>query len=288
MTNCGGRRPLTDNVRCRGAGKIIVGIMVFALVTGMLTMPYGPDAFALTLPAPSRSTSIAMTTDDRWVVVANRETNSVSIIQVRDAEEQDDSTKLAEISVGQEPRYVALSPDNSTAYVSNTASGTVSVIALTGANAFRVVATIPVGAEPRGVALTPNGTRLYVANHTEGTVSVIDIATRAVVETRKPGGHPTAIAITNNGDTEDTDEHVFVTQFYAELIPGGREGFDDGKQGIVDFFKVGDTSPVYSDTRITLSPIANVGFTADRTVFCPESNPNLHSAIFCPDETADP
>ena len=285
MTNRDGRRALTDSVRCRNVGKMTIGIMVFALMIGALTMPYDPAALAQTLPTPSRSTSIAMTTDDRWVVVANRETNSVSVIQVRDSNGADTSAKLAEIPVGQEPRYVALSPDNKTAYVSNTADGTVSVISL---DTYSIITTIQVGAEPRGLATTPNGTFLYVANHTEGTVSVINTRTYEVVDTRKPGGNPTAIAITNDGDDEDTDEHVFVTQFYAELIKGAREGFDDGKQGIVNVFAVGNTSPSYGDMRITLSPIANVGFTADRTAFCPQSNENLHDPIFCPDVDADP
>ena len=81
------------------------------------------------------------------------------------------------------------------------------------------MATIPVGTEPRGCALTPNGTLLYVANHTEGTVSIIDTASRTVVGTVHVGRNPTALAITNDGDGDDADETVFVTQIFAELDP---------------------------------------------------------------------
>ncbi|WP_179137092.1 beta-propeller fold lactonase family protein [Candidatus Entotheonella palauensis] len=263
----------------------IASKMVFALVTGAMVAAYAPNALAQTFPDPSRSTSIVMTSDDRWVIVANRESDSVSIIQVRDEGGQDDNTKLAEIGVGDEPRYVAIRPDDSVAFVSNSASGTVSVIALSGPSAFQVVLTIPVGTEPRGIAITPNGSRVYVANHTDGTVSVIDTSGQ-VIATRELGGNPSAIAITNDGDQEDTDERVFVTQFYAELIPGGPgEGFDDGKQAIVHTFQVGGTD---SAQRITLGPLPDAGFTADRTAFCPQSNDNLHSDIFCPDVDADP
>jgi YVTN family beta-propeller protein len=245
------------------------------------------NAQAPTFATPSRSTSIAATSDDRRVVVVNRETDTVSVIEVRDQNGNDAFTKLAEIAVGREPRYVAISPDNTTAYVTNAASGTVSVIQLTGVNAFKVIATITVGSEPRGCILTPNGTQLYVANFTSGTVSVIDTASRAVVDTITLGGNPMALAITNDGDTDDTDERIFVTQFFAELITGGSgEGRDDGKQGVVQSFAVADPATI---TRITLSPLANVGFTADRTEFCPQSRTNanpLHSTLFCPDLSA--
>ncbi|MEZ5585310.1 MAG: hypothetical protein R3F37_23485 [Candidatus Competibacteraceae bacterium] len=88
----------------------------------------------------------------------------------------------------------------------------------------------------RGCALTPRGDPLYVANHTEGTVSVIDPRTREVVNTVQLGGKPSAIAISDNG-RRDRDQTVFVTEFFAELIPGGPgEGFDDGKQAIVHAF----------------------------------------------------
>ncbi len=264
--------------------NMVMGSMVVALVAGLLTMSQAPDAKAQPLPDPSRSTSIALTSDDRRLVVANRDSNTVSIIQVRDEERLDSATKLAEIGVGDEPRYVAIRPDDSVAFVSNTASGTVSVISLSGPRIYQVLLAIPVGAEPRGIAVTPNGTLLYVANHTDGTVSVIDTAGQ-VVNTLNVGGNPTAIAITNDGDEEDTDEQVFVTQFYAELIPDGPgEGFDDGKQGIVNTFPVGGTEI----ERITLAPIPEAGFNADRTAFCPQSNENLHDPIFCPDVDADP
>jgi hypothetical protein len=39
---------------------------------------------------------------------------------------------------------------------------------------------------------------------------------------------------------------------------------------------------------IPLSPLANAGFTADRTALCPKSNPKLHSTIFCPNVNLPP
>lgn len=237
------------------------------------------------LAGPTRSSSIAITSDDRFVVTANRETNTATILEVRNASGADVGNIVAELGVGIEPRFVAISPGDNEAYVSNAVSGTISVIALKGANAFRVVDEIAVGTEPRGIAVTPNGSRLYVANHTEGTVSVVSVATRAIIDTVDVGGRPAAIAITNDGDDVDTDETVFVTDFFAELIDGGPgEAFDDGKQGVVHSFAVGD--PGGSLSKITLAPLANSGFTSDRSLFCMQINGAAVNDTFCPNPTA--
>ena len=236
----------------------------------------GGDGTAI-LAAPSRSTNIALTSDDRRLVVANRDSDTLTVLAVRNAQ-GDRFEKLAEVAVGREPRAVAIAPDDRTAYVANTASGTVSVIEL--ADPVTVATEILVGTEPRALALTPAGTRLYVANHTAGTVSVIDTRTRRVIATVRIGGNPTALAITNDGDADDMDETVFVTQFFAELVPGGPgETFDDGKEGVVWSFPTAGGAPL----KTVLSPLANAGFTADRAPYCADFNAGVHSAIYCPD-----
>ena len=237
---------------------------------------------------PSRSTTIALTSDEQRLVVVNREANSISIIRVKNNQGNDIARKIAEIGVGEEPRCVAISPNNRFAYVTNGISGTVSVVHL---RQRRVVRTIDVGAEPRGCALTPNGTLLYVANHTEGTVAIIDTASRRLVGKVDVGRNPTAIAITNNGDSFDTDETVFVTQIFAELNPDfvdpfgvGGEVRDLGKRGVVQAFPAGNANPPIS--KITLSPIADSGFFASRANFCLGTHPaHMASPVFCPDPT---
>ncbi len=235
------------------------------------------------LAGPSRSTNIALTSDDRRLVVANLDADTVTVLGVRDAQ-GDRFEKLAEVAVGDEPRAVAIAPDDSTAYVANTASGTVSVINLD--EPETVAAEIPVGTEPRGLALAPAGTLLFAANHTAGTVSVIDTRSLAVTATVRLAGNPTALAVTNDGDADDLDETVFVTQFFSELVPGGPgDAFDDGKQGVVWSFPAAGGAPL----KIVLSPLADAGFGADRAPFCAAFNASVHSQIFCPDtEETDP
>ena len=101
------------------------------------------------------------------------------------------------------------------------------------------------------------------------------------------GGNPTALAITNNGTGNISDDTVFVTQIFAELNPnfndpvfdGNGEMRDLGKQGVVQAFPAGNANPPI--TKITLSPIADSGFNANRTAFCTAAP--AHSLIFCPD-----
>jgi YVTN family beta-propeller protein len=181
-------------------------------------------------------------------------------------------------------------PSDRAAYVTNAISGTVSVVDL---NQHTVVAEIQnVGTEPRGCALTADGSFLYVANHTEGTVSIIDTSRplRPVLISNKVqvGGRPWAIAITDKGTGHISDDTVFVTDAFAKLNPdfsdpvfdGNGEGRDLGKQGVVHAFAAGNGNPEV--TKITLKPLADSGFNANRIApnnFCGAA---AHSLIFCP------
>ena len=222
----------------------------------------------------SHSTTIALTSDEQRVVVVNREANSVSIIRVKNMQGNDIAIKIAEIGVGEEPRCVAIHPNDQEAYVTNGISGTVSVVNL---GQRRVVATIKGFTEPRGCALTADGSLLYVANHTAGTVSIVDTASRNVVGAVNVGRNPTALAITNKGTGNISDDIVFVTQIFAELNPdfkdpkfdGNGENRDLGKQGVVHAFPAGNANPPIS--KITLAPLADSGFNANRVTpnnFC--------------------
>ena len=115
---------------------------------------------------------------------------------------------------------------------------------------------------------------------------------RTVVGKVNVGRNPTALAITNDGDGNDADETVFVTQIFAELNPdfidptfnGNGEMRDLGKRGVVQAFPAGNANPPI--TKITLSPLADSGFNASRDgLLASESHrpANAHSLIFCPD-----
>jgi DNA-binding beta-propeller fold protein YncE len=273
-----------------GTWAIVLSALVFnALLLGLLQGSAG----AATLATPSRSTTIALTSDETRLVVVNREANSVSIIRVKDAGGNDVAEKLAEIALGfVEPRCVAVHPEDAVAYVTNGLTADVSVISLT--ELREVLPRIPAGTEPRGCALTPNGNLLYVANHTEGSVSIFftgNPLNPTPVGAVPVGRNPTAIAITNDGDDDDTDETVFVTQIFAELDPNfidpfalGGEVRDLGKRGVVQAFLAGNPNPPIAE--ITLSPLADSGFSASRSNFCPSTHPaHIANQVYCPDPT---
>jgi YVTN family beta-propeller protein len=270
---------------------VIAFVAVLLGLIGLNAAAQQQVATTSTAATPSRSTTIALTSDEQRLVVVNREANSVSIIRVKNAQGNDIGIKIAEIGVGEEPRCVAIHPNDQVAYVTNGISATVSVVDLA---LRRVVRNVPTGTEPRGCALTPNGNLLYVANHTEGTVSIFftgNPLNPIPVAAVPVGRNPTALAITNNGDNNDADETVFVTQIFAELNPhfsggvfnGNGENRDLGKQGVVQAFPAGNASPPI--TKITLAPIPDSGFNANRISpnnFCGAA---AHSLVFCPDPT---
>ncbi|MBC8026671.1 MAG: YncE family protein, partial [Steroidobacteraceae bacterium] len=123
-----------------------------------------------------RSTSIALTGDDTRAVVVNRQKASVSVIRVRNVDGTDASQLLAEVPVGKEPRFVAISPNDTRAYVTNAVDGTMSTIDLTAATPVALGNPLDVGTEPRGIAITPNGTYAFIAGHTTGDVAVVRLA----------------------------------------------------------------------------------------------------------------
>ena len=85
---------LTGSVRCRSRARWIVTSTWVAVVCGALVVGspllqavgFGSGGAHAT---PSRSTTIALTSDETRLVVVNREANTVSIIRVKDAANND-------------------------------------------------------------------------------------------------------------------------------------------------------------------------------------------------------
>src|SRR5580765_917108 len=95
---------------------------------------------------PTYSSPIAINPNDRLIWVVNPSDNSVSVIR------PDNNTRLAKIPVGDEPKSIALTPDNQYAYVANAAAGTVTSIQISdpawGTCSASVTNTLTTGAEP--------------------------------------------------------------------------------------------------------------------------------------------
>ncbi len=234
-----------------------------------------------TLFSQSRSSSIAITSDNSLVVVANRQKNSVSIIRVRAQNGADVEELLVELAVEKEPRFVAISPDDKRAYVTTAVGGSMSVIDLTATPKPTLVGEpVFVGLEPRGFAITPSGKYAFVALHTMGHIAVVDLTKLETQHFIETGGNPQAVAITNDGDGDDSDERVYVTRMFGELItPTRPDGFDDAKQGVIDTFTVGAGLAGQPQVeQINIRPLAS-GFNADRRQFCQATRDQIEGTV---------
>jgi DNA-binding beta-propeller fold protein YncE len=84
-----------------GVGIAPRSIMALMAILGLVGIVAAQNATPTPIArTPSRSTTIALTSDEGRLVVVNREANSVSIIRVRQ-QGQDVGIKLAEIGVGE-------------------------------------------------------------------------------------------------------------------------------------------------------------------------------------------
>ena len=128
-----------------------------------------PDARAF---RASGSSSIALHPDGRTVATANMINDSVTIaIPTFDR-------IIAEVTVGRDPRGVAITPNGIWAIVTNRIDGTLSVVTI---DEPAVVATIPLGGIwPYGV-LTLNDTTAVVSLLGSDQIAVVDLVNRAVL-----------------------------------------------------------------------------------------------------------
>ncbi len=108
-----------------------------------------------------------------------------------------------DITVGNDPRPIGLTPDGSLAVVGNTGDNTLSLVNTT----TREASSIPVGGVPTAVAISPNGQRGFVATgatsaaRTANTVTAIDLTRRAASASPVPlAAAPAAMAINPQGD----------------------------------------------------------------------------------------
>jgi YVTN family beta-propeller protein len=239
-------------LRTRGLVAAFLGAAVFVVAgerEGSVAFA-ADEQTAAVAPTATHSSPIAITTDDKVVWSVNPDNNSVSIFNVAG----DTNKKIGEVAVGREPWCVAITPDDHKVYVTNMASGTVTVI---NAHTHNQIKTFRVGTEPFGCALTPDGTRLYVTNQSSETVSVIDTSTNTVIKTiTNVGRKPHGIAITAGGGK------AFVTQFLAHTRSkdprslAQSEGADDGREGRVTLI---DTQTNLAVGIVKLKPVADVG-----------------------------
>ncbi|MCA8950922.1 MAG: hypothetical protein KDE27_15565 [Planctomycetes bacterium] len=267
-----------------------------ALLAGLLAACSGGGGGgtppAIVAARASKSGSVQLSADDGRLFVVNKvasdtvaaDRGSLSVVRVRRSDGTDDDTLLAEIAVGREPYSVSVAANGTRLFVSNGADNSVSVIELgaDGNGPYRFATDILVGSEPRGTAIV--GQDLYVANYGDGSITVIDAGTLLVKRTidlqlgARRIEHPFGLVGLPDGD-------VWVTDFFASAAAAKGtdqiEGFDDGKDARIGRIRGGTL-----ESLTFLTPIADSGFTADRTAFDPANG--AANATFAAPAGVDP
>jgi YVTN family beta-propeller protein len=132
---------------------------------------------------------VAVTPDDRYVLVSNWCSYDLSVVSTRLGRE------VKRIPIGPYPRGIAVSPKGNAAYVA----------VMGGNNLVRVdlkrwtTSSFPVGAGPRAAEVHPSDRYIFVSLNAEGRVAKLDLKTGAVRAKVYTGSAPRSLALAADG-----------------------------------------------------------------------------------------
>lgn len=134
-------------------------------------------------------------------IVALREPNKVAVIDLVNNDllviDVKTGTIEKQISTEQEKSHLlVLHPTEDLAYVTNVASGSVSVINL---NTEKVVKIIPCTVGRKGIEITPDGSELWVTNTKDNTITIIDTKTNTVTDVLTSGNEAMKLKFSVDG-----------------------------------------------------------------------------------------
>ena len=199
------------------------------------------DAQPPTIPT-THSSSIALASDGNTLYVVNADRDSISIVDAAGR------ALVAELSLAPlptvdldgnytpavMPRALALSPDESTLYVTGERSGTLYAISL----ATRQIEAVAVGSEPVGVVVSGDGSEVYVACSNDGKVVRVDTSSLAVSASATVDGEPWALGWSPDGS-------LAVTLFQGP----GLDAIDPTAMTVTTTWNIPDTAP-RGDSRL--------------------------------------
>ena len=167
-----------------------VGALILLMCLGSARIDRGSRVQAVFTPVLLSSTSIAITPDGTTLVVANPDSNSVSLVDTLN------NTLVQEIGVGVDPRGVAVAADGVTAYVVNQGSDSLSVIDIPTRTRL---ADLPTGDRPVSVVCTPDGRFVIVAEMGADAIRFMDAGGLATLSVVPVGDRPYGLAVTPDG-----------------------------------------------------------------------------------------
>ncbi len=132
---------------------------------------------------------VAVTPDDRYVLVTNWCTWDLSVISTKKGKE------VKRVPIGAYPRGIAVSPKGNAAYVAVMGSN---VLVRVDLNRW-TKSSFPVGAGPRAAEFHPSDRYVFVSLNAEGRVAKLDLRTGAVTAKVATGSAPRSLALAADG-----------------------------------------------------------------------------------------
>jgi len=133
---------------------------------------------------------LAVSPDNRYVVVSNFCSLDVSIIDVISGKE------VQRIDVGLHPRGIAITNDSSTAYVTVMGGGVIAAINL---QDFTTRTITSAGYTPRHLVLSPDNSVLYITNNKSGQIRAINPLTDTLIKSVATGTEPRTMVMSDDG-----------------------------------------------------------------------------------------
>lgn len=182
----------------RTAPRIAVASVALLAVGALIATPLTASAYGPVdlITVGSHSQYVVFSPDGDTAYVTNRDSNSVSVIDVAT------STETDEITVGTEPKGLAISPDGTEVWVAVWGSSVENDIAIIKTSDLTVTTINSGGNGPYWIEFDAAGAFAYVSNYFTTGVAKINTSTRAVVDTLSlPGAYPEEVALSADEQT---------------------------------------------------------------------------------------
>jgi len=140
-------------------------------------------------PVGSVPKVVEITPDNRYVLVANWCSYTVSVISI----EQNKVVKT--VKIGRYPRGIAIDNDSSKAYVAEMGGNRIHVISLQDFS----TSFIPIGSNPRAIVLSPDNSTMYVTMNLSGRVASWDLVSNKPGKSVRTGEAARSLAISADG-----------------------------------------------------------------------------------------
>jgi YVTN family beta-propeller protein len=186
---------------------------------------------------------IVVSSNNRFAFVSNRESGTVSIVDVRKLE------KVTDVKVGPDPVSLALSELSKAIYAVSETDGSIAVIDEQG----HVLTRMKAKPGSRLIRITPDGRYAFVLNTKGSTVSIFDVASNRMLHEVKVGKAPDQVIF--------SDTFAFIRSLETESVAMIRLSTIGTEVDITDF-PGGQGIPATASTPIR----------ADSIVLAPEGN----------------